>query len=129
MCNGLSGAERLHGLFGNGSSENTCTYLAYERLRAFPLHVYYIFRDAWLGSCRYLVQDFERCLRCQEPLIALEEIGVELVENYPRCSQDFNAIENAWDLLTLRGRASRRYMIEVSLTALCMLDTLHRRVI
>ncbi len=45
------------------------------------------------------MQDFERCLRTAESLAALEDIGVELVEGYPPCSQDFNAIENVWKLL------------------------------
>ena len=53
----------------------------------------------WLGNCEYLVQDFERCLRCPEPLAAMKSIGVQLVEEYPRTSQDFNAIENIWKLL------------------------------
>jgi transposase len=53
----------------------------------------------WMGSCTYLVQDFERCLRCEEPLHALAAIGLELVEEFPKVSQDFNAIENAWALL------------------------------
>ena len=57
---------------------------------------------AWLKHCTYLVQDFERSLHTAEPLAALEEIGVELVENYPKCSQDFNAIENAWKRLRER---------------------------
>ena len=56
----------------------------------------------WLGHCCYLVQDFEKCLHCEEPLAALKDIGVELVEGYPKCSQDFNAIENAWKLLRER---------------------------
>jgi hypothetical protein len=57
----------------------------------------------WLGSSRYLVQDFERCLRTGGPLLALEQLGVALVEDYPRVSQDFfNAIENAWKLLRER---------------------------
>ena len=53
----------------------------------------------WLGGCSSLVQDFERCLHSEESLAALEDIGVELVEGYPPCSQDFNAIENVWKLL------------------------------
>ena len=53
----------------------------------------------WLGSCKYIVQDFERCLRCEEPLQAMQRIGARVVEEYPRCSQDLNAIENAWNLL------------------------------
>eukprot|EP00973_Karenia_brevis_P057693 8025966-Karenia_brevis.AAC.1 len=53
----------------------------------------------WLNGCSLLVQDFERCLRCLEPLEAMKEINLKLVENYPRCSQDLNAIENAWKIL------------------------------
>ena len=56
----------------------------------------------WLGSCRYLVQDFEPCLRSEIALEAFARVGVELVEGYPRSSQDFNAIENAWALLRQR---------------------------
>ena len=55
--------------------------------------------ENWLGGCRYLVQDFERCLRSAGPMHAFEKFGIELVEGYPRCSQDFNAIENCWALL------------------------------
>ena len=54
--------------------------------------------ERWLGACRYLVQDFERCLRCRGPLAEMKRIGIELVECYPKLSQDFNAIENAWKL-------------------------------
>lgn len=53
----------------------------------------------WLKNCCYLVQDFERCLHSEEPMASLKDIGVELVEGYPKCSQDFNAIENAWKIL------------------------------
>ena len=36
-------------------------------------------------------------------MLALEQLGVALVEDYPRVSQDFfNAIENAWKLLRER---------------------------
>ena len=58
--------------------------------------------EGWLGSSTLLVQDFERCLRTEGPLLALEQLGVELVEGYPRVSQDFNAIENVWKLLRER---------------------------
>ena len=58
--------------------------------------------EEWLGGCCYLVQDFESCIRAPQSLKALKRIGVELVEGYPRCSQDFNAIENCWDLLRER---------------------------
>lgn len=55
--------------------------------------------EGWLRGSSYLVQDFERCLRSPGPLLALSQLGVELVEGYPKCSQDFNAIENCWQLL------------------------------
>jgi len=55
--------------------------------------------EQWMGCCRYLVQDFERCLRSKGALSALEKVGLQLVDGYPRCSQDFNAIENIWKLL------------------------------
>ena len=32
----------------------------------------------------------------------MSELGVELIENYPRCSQDLNGIENAWNLVRER---------------------------
>ena len=50
----------------------------------------------WMAHSEYLVQDFERALRCDEAMLALRDIGLELVEDYPPVSQDFNAIENAW---------------------------------
>jgi hypothetical protein len=56
----------------------------------------------WLGGCEYIVQDFESCLRSEDALEAFERIGVEVLPDYPRSSQDFNAIENAWDLLRRR---------------------------
>ena len=46
--------------------------------------------------------DFERCIRSQEALHALSKTSLKLVEGYPVSSQDFNAIENAWDLLKKR---------------------------
>ena len=56
----------------------------------------------WLGGCTKLIQDYERCLRCEEPLEELSKLGVDVVDDYPKCSQDLNAIENAWNVL--RGR-------------------------
>lgn len=57
------------------------------------------FFEAWAGNCEWLVQDFERCLRTEGSVQAIRKAGLELVEGYPRCSQDFNAIENAWKLV------------------------------
>ena len=56
----------------------------------------------WMLSTKYLVQDFEKCLRTQESQDALKNSGIELVQNYPKVSQDFNAIENAWKELRER---------------------------
>ena len=45
------------------------------------------------------MQDFERCLRCPGPLAAFAKLSVGLGADYPRCSQDLNAIENARAML------------------------------
>lgn len=58
--------------------------------------------EEWCYDCEYLVCDFERCLRSEEALMALETVGLKLVEGYPPCSQDFNAIENVWAILKER---------------------------
>ena len=55
--------------------------------------------DDWNGNCEHLVCDFERCLRTEEALLALSTTSLKLVEGYPRCSQDFNAMENVWKIL------------------------------
>ena len=44
----------------------------------------------------FLVQDHERCLWTEEPRRAMKENNITLLENYPKCSQDLNAIETAW---------------------------------
>ena len=56
----------------------------------------------WCKDCEYLICDYEACLRSEEALVALEEAGLTLVEDYPPCSQDFNGIENAWALVRQR---------------------------
>ena len=50
----------------------------------------------WMQSTKYLVQDFEKCLRTAGSLEAMKRAGIVLVQQYPKCSQDFNAIENCW---------------------------------
>lgn len=35
----------------------------------------------WLGDCDEIVQDYEKCLRCAEPLEAFAKIGVRLVKD------------------------------------------------
>ena len=58
--------------------------------------------ESWMGNSTALVCDFERCLRTQDSVDALERIGLPLVENFPVSSQDFNACENAWDMVRQR---------------------------
>ena len=58
--------------------------------------------EEWCGDCDYLVCDYERCLRCPAALHALSKTPLKLVDPYPKASQDFNAIENAWNILKNR---------------------------
>ena len=58
--------------------------------------------EEWRGNCDYLVCDYERCLRTDAAVHALKKANLTLVDPYPKNSQDFNAIENAWDLLQSR---------------------------
>jgi len=58
--------------------------------------------SGWLGGCVHLVEDFERSIRSDGAVAAFDRVGVKLVPGYPRCSQDFNAIENVWHLLRVR---------------------------
>ena len=57
---------------------------------------------AWLDAAHarstrvFLVQDHERCLWADEPLDALEDENIQLLEEFPKCSQDLNPIEVAW---------------------------------
>ena len=44
----------------------------------------------------------KQCLRTAAVVQALSKINLQLVEDYPRCSQDFNAMENAWAILMER---------------------------
>ena len=56
----------------------------------------------WRGDCEHLVCDFEKCLRSELAMHALTKTPLKLVDPYPKVSQDFNAIENAWAIL--KGR-------------------------
>ena len=58
--------------------------------------------EEWCGDCEHLVCDYEKCLRCPLALHALSKTPLQLVDPYPRVSQDFNAIENVWNLLRNR---------------------------
>ena len=57
--------------------------------------------DDWRVNCEYLVCDHERCLRTDDALLALRTANLQLVD-FPKFSQDFNAIENAWKILRER---------------------------
>ena len=73
---------------------------------------------AWLrkamGANRraFLVQDHERCLWTEEPRSALRQQGILLLEHYPKCSQDLNAIELAWREVRARLAATEPTSME-----------------
>ena len=50
----------------------------------------------------FLLQDHERSLWTDEAKASMRTQGITLLENYPKCSQDLNAIENAWNVLRRR---------------------------
>lgn len=53
----------------------------------------------WKGATVHLVQDHERCLWSKTSLAALGEVSgvrLQVLENYPSCCQDLNAIETVW---------------------------------
>ena len=58
----------------------------------------------WLRRVRrpILVQDYERALWCDEPLAAMEEVGITVLDKHPKHSADLNPIENVWALLRER---------------------------
>ena len=58
--------------------------------------------DRWRLGCEYLVCDYESCLRTPEALAALRKIGMQLVDGYPKVSQDFNALANVWGIIKKR---------------------------
>lgn len=49
-----------------------------------------------------LVQDHERCLWTAASRKVVREVGFKLLEDFPKCSPDLNAIEGAWHLLRQR---------------------------
>ena len=77
-------------------------------------HKFPLWLQAGLGRWRnvYLVQDHERCLWTDEAVEALEDEGITLLENFPKCSQDLNPIEVAWRELRARLAASEPTYME-----------------
>ena len=60
-------------------------------------------KDAfWKGCTTYLVQDHERSLWNDKCKVAFKKANIQLLENYPKSSQDLNAIEVAWRELKAR---------------------------
>ena len=49
-----------------------------------------------------LLQDHERCLWAVSSLDAMKAVGITLLDNFPKCSQDLNPIETAWRELRAR---------------------------
>ena len=56
----------------------------------------WIREDLGGDSAPLLVQHHERCLWTKESRDAMEESGILLIENYPKCPQDLNPIETVW---------------------------------
>ena len=50
----------------------------------------------------FLLQDHEKCLWTHEAREAMETQGIELLFNFPKCSQDLNPIEICWRELRVR---------------------------
>lgn len=68
-----------------------------------------------MGSRRkptHLIQDHEKALWAKEPRSAMRQIGLKLLERYPKCSQDLNPIETVWRELRSRLDATEPMGIE-----------------
>ena len=50
----------------------------------------------------HMALDFERCLREDRNIEAMRDAKCPVVEAYPKCSPDFNAIENVWHRIRQR---------------------------
>ena len=71
--------------------------------------------EQWMAGCTELVCDFERCIRSAAAVAELERVGLRVVDNYPKCSQDFNAIENAWGTYAETVRSNPLCSIAISI--------------
>jgi hypothetical protein len=68
----------------------------------FPIWIRKAFGKKKAKKGVFLVQDHEKCLWKDGPLQAMRDNGINLIKNYPKCSQDLNAIETAWRELRAR---------------------------
>ena len=66
----------------------------------------------WSGNCDYLVCDHEACLRSEDALLALKQSTDLQLVDFPKCSQDFNAIENVWAILKKRMNETQPFSLE-----------------
>ena len=98
---GQGEAVRLWGILANGKLNITILPKGERMNRNVYARIIRRYFPGWLDGCDLIVQDHERCLHCDEPMEAFNDIGCELVD-FPPCSQDLNAIENAWKLLRER---------------------------
>ena len=64
------------------------------------------------GAKAFLLQDHEKALWTDEARAAMKKVGVQLLENYPKCSQDLNPIECAWRELRARLAATEPNKLE-----------------
>ena len=78
--------------------------------------------DEWLGTAFgrnrlevFVVQDHERALWTPEPRAAMRRVGIRLLENFAKCSQDLNPIEQVWK--ELRGRLATTQPVEMETRA------------
>ena len=68
----------------------------------FPIWIRKAFGKKKAKKGVFLVQDHKKCLWKDGPLQAMRDNGINLIKNYPKCSQDLNAIETAWRELRAR---------------------------
>ena len=92
-------------------------YYAWLLETVFPRWLTAAFGDRY--SKVYLLQDHEKALWTAEPRAAMTTASLNLLENYPKCSQDLNPIENMWRELRERlsatlpeARESRKEFIQ-----------------
>ena len=74
----------------------------------------------WLGKAlgrkkakqAFLLQDHERCLWSDSSLEAMANIGISLLDKFPKCSQDLNPMETVWRELRARLAATEPTTME-----------------